>query len=82
MSACRFGKAYSIGGKRRPMNIEYLKEKLINHYKNAFLKEPCDFDRLTDDEILQLAKKLDLLENADDDTIEGIPAPIFFDLFN
>ena len=44
--------------------------------------EPYDVDKLMNDEILQVAKTLDLVKNTDDDTIEEIPAPIFFDLFN
>lgn len=63
------------------MDIEVLREKLKNRYENVSLNEPCDVDKLSNDDILRLAKKMDLAEDTDDDAIEGIPAPIFFDLF-
>ena len=64
------------------MNIEVLRKNLKTHYKSTSCNEPYDVDKLTNDEILQFTKTLDLVKNTDDDTIEEIPAPIFFDLFN
>lgn len=63
------------------MDIDLLREKLAKHYAHNGSNDFRDVHKLTDDEVLHMAKDLSISENNDDDTIDGIPAPIFFDLF-
>ena len=60
------------------MNITALREKLKAYFLDNDISDYHNIDNLTEREVLALSEKF----NIDIDSIDGIPAPIFFELFS